>query len=188
MKVLAAVVDLNQRTLAFKAVADAFCHRRDYSKGAPLRVGAPYHLPDGGLALPLPGSLFATERLCYLDSTLTTGGRVDQETQEARVRRLAARYGYRLRKARWAVGANNAGAYMLRIIRSNRCLTRVRATTSPWTKSSIGSVPKTRSKDHRHVWALEATREHESAKASSFNGNPPNVVLHVMSQLPCCIE
>ena len=44
------------------------------------------------------------------------------KTQEARVRRLAARYGYRLRKARWTVGANNAGAYMLRFIRSNRCV------------------------------------------------------------------
>ena len=39
--------------------------------------------------------------------------------------------------------------------------------------------------DHRHVWALEAT-DTRSTKASSFNGNTPSEVLHVMSQLPCC--
>jgi len=50
------------------------------------------------------------------------GGVLTKKTQETRVRRLAAKYGYRLRKARWAVGAHNAGAYMLGIIRSNRCV------------------------------------------------------------------
>ena len=45
-----------------------------------------------------------------------------RKTQETRVRRLATKYGYRLRKARWGVGASKAGAYMLCLIRSNGCV------------------------------------------------------------------